>query len=55
MQKRSGWTTVVILVAVVTIAAWSRLRYSDREGYDDPGRWKVGEHPSLQKPAREAY
>ena len=52
MLKPSGWTTVLILVAVVTLAAWSRLRYSDQEGYDNPGRWKVGEHPSLQESAR---
>ena len=45
---------VLILVAVVTIAAWSRLRYADREGYDSPGRWKIDEHPSLQESARKA-
>ena len=55
MLKRSGWATVLILVAVVTLAAWSCLRYNDQEGYDNPGRWKIDEHPSLQKSPREAY
>ena len=55
MLKRNGWATVLILVVVVTLAAWSRLRYSDREGYDKPGRWKVDEHPSLLESARKAY
>jgi hypothetical protein len=49
MKGRDFRITVFILVIVVGIAFWSRLRYMDREGYDQPLRWKLDEHPALQQ------
>ena len=39
---------VFILVLVVGIAAWSKLRHTDKPVYDAPGRMKVEEHPLLR-------
>lgn len=39
--------TVLILVAVVAIAGWSRIRYVEQDGYQEPQRWRVGEHPEV--------
>lgn len=50
MLKPQIWVALAILVAVVGIAAWSKLRYVDREGYDNPTRWKVSEYPSRHQP-----
>jgi hypothetical protein len=49
MKGRDLRIVVFILVLVVGAAFWSRLRYMDREGYDQPLRWKLGEHPALQQ------
>ena len=49
MKGRDLRIAVFILVIVVGVAAWSRLRYVDREGYDQPLRWKLNEHPAFQQ------
>ncbi len=49
MKGRNLRITVFILIIVVGVAAWSRLRYVDREGYDQPLRWKLNEHPALRQ------
>jgi hypothetical protein len=41
--------TVFILVMVVGIAAWSKLRHTDKPVYDAPGRLKVQEHPAFRQ------
>ena len=46
MNRRPGLITLAILILVIVIAAWSKLRYL-REGYDEPQRWKINEHPAL--------
>ena len=47
MNRRPGVITLLILILVIVIAAWSKLRYI-REGYDEPQRWKINEHPAFQ-------
>ncbi len=49
MTRQQGALAVVIIVAVVAMAAWSKLRFTDREGYDAPQRWKLDEHPAFQQ------
>ena len=39
-----------ILFLVVTIAAWSKLRIVDEDDHE-PQRWRVDEHPALQRSA----
>jgi len=45
--------TTLILVLVVAVAAWSKLRFVGREGYDAP-RWRVDEFsmPKAAPPAQ---
>jgi hypothetical protein len=50
VDKRAIILTVLILAGVVGLAAWSRLRYADREGFDAPQRWKLDSHPAWQRP-----
>ena len=50
MSRREFIIALVICALIVTIAIWSRVRYADRDGYDEPLRWKADEHPSLQEP-----
>jgi hypothetical protein len=40
-------TVALILVAVVGLAAWSKLRHTDKPVYEQPQRWKVEDHPLL--------
>jgi len=47
MNRRTAVITLSILILVVVIAAWSKLRYVGRDGYDDPQRWPITEHPTL--------
>ena len=47
MNRRTAMITLFILILVVVIAAWSRLRYVGQDGYDNPQRWPIGEHPTL--------
>jgi hypothetical protein len=49
MSRREGLIAALILVLVFSIAAWPRLRYVDREGYDETQRWTPEEHPTLQQ------
>ena len=49
MNKREGAITAVILIVVIAVAVWSRLRYADREGYEQPLRIKADEHPAFQQ------
>jgi hypothetical protein len=44
-MTRTGVVTLLILTLVVGIAAWSKLRFVGRDGYDDPQRWRVEEYP----------
>ncbi len=44
-MNRSAILTVVILALVGVIAAWSKLRFVDQEGYDAPQRWRIEAHP----------
>ncbi len=41
--------TVFILVLVVGIASWSKMRHMDKAVYDSPARWSIGEHPAFKK------
>ena len=47
-MNRPSLITLVILILVIVIAAWSKLRFI-REGYDEPQRWKINEHPAFQR------
>jgi hypothetical protein len=49
MLTRPGLITLLILVLVVAVAGWSRLRYVGQAGYDEPQRWPVAEHPALRR------
>lgn len=49
MTRRQGIVAAVIVVAVVLMAIWSKLRFTDREGYNSPQRWKLDEHPVFQQ------
>ena len=49
MNRREGLIAALILILVFSIAAWSRLRYVDRDGYDQPQRWTPDEHPLLRR------
>jgi len=48
MNSRPGLITLVILILVIVVAAWSKLRFL-REGYGEPQRWKIEEHPAFQR------
>ena len=48
MIRREGLIAALILILVFSIAALSRLRYVDREGYEHPQRWTPDEHPLLR-------
>lgn len=41
--------TILILVLVVGIAAWSKMRHMDKEVYESPARWSTSEHPAFNK------
>jgi hypothetical protein len=43
MTSRKGILTILILVLVAAVAAWSKLRFVGREGYDAPQRWRAEE------------
>ena len=43
MTSQTRILTGLILVLVVAVAAWSKLRFVGREGYDAPQRWRVEE------------
>jgi hypothetical protein len=43
MTSRNRTLFTLILVLVVAVAAWSKLRFVGREGYDAPQRWRVEE------------
>jgi hypothetical protein len=43
MTSRNRILTALILALVVAVAAWSKLRFVGREGYDAPQRWRVEE------------
>jgi len=49
MNRFETRLVIFILVMVVGVAAWSKLRHTDKPVYDAPGRLKVEEHPLLQK------
>ncbi len=49
MKGRDLRIAVFILVIVVGVAAWSRLRYVGQDGYDQPLRWRTDEHPAFQQ------
>jgi hypothetical protein len=44
-MNRKGAVTLLILALVVGVAAWSKLRFVGRDGYQDPQRWRVEEYP----------
>lgn len=52
MNRREGAITAVILVVVIAVAVWSRVRFADREGYEQPLRVKTGDHPAFQQRSR---
>jgi uncharacterized membrane-anchored protein len=43
MLSRNALIVVLVLGLVGGVAAWSKLRYLDRDGYDNPLRWKTEE------------
>jgi len=48
MVTRNRIIVLVILVLVVLLAAWSRLRHVDESDHQ-PQRIRLDEHPSFQK------
>jgi hypothetical protein len=48
MDSRKRIVVLAILVLVVVIAAWSRLRHVD-EGDHEPQRIRTDEHPAFQR------
>ena len=46
MSKREGIIALLICALIVAVAVWSRIRYADGEGYDEPLRWKADEYPA---------
>ena len=55
MMSRTGAVVAVILLFVVVIASWSRLRYVDREGYDEPQRWSLKEYEAQRQRKANGY
>ena len=53
MMLRNGAIAALIIVVVVAVAVWSRLRYTSRDGYDEPLRWTSEEYRSIQAQARD--
>ncbi len=51
MNPRNGIVVAVILALVVIVVAWSKLRYAGSESFEQPQRWKEGEHPRLEQQA----
>lgn len=49
-MTRNGVVTVLILTIVVGVAAWSKLRFVEREGYHDPQRWRVEDYHWTETP-----
>lgn len=47
MLTRNFLVVLMILVLVVVIAAWSKLRFVDEEDHQ-PQRWRLEEHPAFQ-------
>ena len=47
MVTRSRIIVLVILVLVVVLAAWSRLRYIEESDYE-PQRFRLEDHPAFQ-------
>jgi len=43
--------SIVILIAVIGIAAWSKLRFAGHEGFDAPQRWRIEDYPGFQHPS----
>ncbi len=49
MSKRNALITFLLVALIIGIAAWSRLRYVDQEGYDEPQRVRADEHPAFRR------
>lgn len=49
MNNRNRAITGVILVLVVVIAAWSKMRHLDEAVYASEGRRPISEHPAFRK------
>jgi hypothetical protein len=49
MLNSKGLVTAFIVVLVVGIAAWSKLRYLDDPVYDRPQRWQADAHPAFRR------
>ena len=49
MSKQQGVLAVMIILVVVIMAAWSKLRFSDRESFHAPQRWTLDQHPVFRK------
>ena len=47
MLTRNFLVVLMILILVVVIAAWSKLRFVDEEDHQ-PQRWRLEEHPAFQ-------
>ena len=47
MVTRKALGVVAILILVVAVAAWSKLRFVDAEDHA-PQRWKVEEYPDAR-------
>lgn len=48
MINRKSLGVVAILILIVVISGWSKLRFVDDDDFA-PQRWKVQEHPAFQR------
>jgi hypothetical protein len=47
MITRKSLAVVAILSLIVSVSAWSKLRFVDDEDFA-PQRWKIGDHPAFR-------
>ncbi len=48
MISPKSMVVAAILVLIVTVSAWSKLRFVDEEDFA-PQRWRLDEHPALRQ------
>jgi hypothetical protein len=50
MFTQKSMAVVAILVLIVAVSAWSKLRFVDPEDHA-PQRWKIEDHPDFRQHA----
>jgi hypothetical protein len=54
MHKPNAPIVMFILVLIVAVAAWSKLRYASSPAFDEPQRWRVDQFSRFRDDREQA-